>query len=443
MGRLIRPTTSAPVAIVLCALVVVAEGYDLIVYGAVIPLLRAEPGWHLSPSGAGLIGSQAYIGMLIGALVGGRWSDVSGRRRTVIGFVAWFTLWTVACALAPAPWLLGAARLLTGVGIGAVLPVVLALGREITPPRRTALVFTVLLAGVPMGGLLAAALGLVVLPALGWRAMFGAGAVISLVVLALAVARLPESTDYADRSHRPRPAPLRELFGPRLRLTSVVFPLANFMILLTWFGMNTWLITIMRAFGLAAESALLFSVTLNLGAFVGGFGLAALGQRWGSRPTAAIAAVVAAAGALGLTARPAGTAVLVLLVAVIGLGAQSALNMVSAAVADAYPVALRATALGWVQGLGRLGAIVAPALGGAILGAGLGPAAVLVAFAVAALAAAVILILLVVLGRDAPPRLRDDAPRPVSAGGPTSAPQGTGRPTGVSATRRSSRWSTL
>ncbi|MFC0112144.1 MFS transporter [Kibdelosporangium aridum] len=390
--------------VTLCALVVIAEGYDLIVFGAVLPSLLNEPGWGLTSATAGAVGSQAYIGMLIGALVGGRLSDVFGRRRFVLSSVGWFALWTSACAAAGQPWQLGMFRLLAGVGMGAVLPAVLALAREIAPPQRTALTFTILMAGVPAGGMSASLLGLVVLPTFGWRAMFAFGGAVTMVVFLLAVVKLPESHEFREKpANRTK---VTELFGRRFLATSLLFPVANFMMLLTWFGMNTWLTTLMRQLNYPLASALQFSMTLNLGALAGGFLLAAIGQRWGSRPAAAIGALIAGSAILACVMRPSTTAIFLLFVAVIGIGAQSALTLIAASVADHYPALLRGTAIGWTQATGRVGAIAAPTLGGWILAAQLGPRAVLVAFMIASLLGAVFLTVLMAMaaGRRMPRR---------------------------------------
>ncbi|WP_237102025.1 MFS transporter [Nonomuraea sp. MG754425] len=379
-------------AITICALVVIAEGYDLIVYGALLPSLLREPGWELTRADAGTLGSAAYLGMLVGALVVGRLSDLFGRRPFVLGSLAWFTVWTIACALAGAPWHLGVFRLLAGVGMGAVLPVVLALARELAPADRTGVVFTVLMAGLPAGGMLASLTGLVVLPVADWRVMFLIGGVASVIVLIVAFLRLPDSAEYRGRA--PDPIGFSVLFAPGLLLSTMLFPLANLMMLLTWYGLNTWLTTLMHDLSHPLASALRFSTVLNLGALAGSFALAALCLRWGTRRVAGLSALLAGLGILGCVLHPGSTVVFLGLIALIGAGAHSALNLITASVADSYPVALRATAIGWTHGLGRAGAIVSPSLGGWILEAELGPTMVLGAFMVTAVLGAVFLGLL-------------------------------------------------
>jgi AAHS family benzoate transporter-like MFS transporter len=390
-------TTSSWAVVALCATVVIAEGYDLIVYGALLPKLLAEPGWGLTTASAGEIGSFVYIGMLVGGLVGGRLSDTYGRRAIVLASIGLFTLWTFACATAQAPWQLGLLRLLAGLGMGAVIPSALALAKEYSPAGRTPLTVTILMAGVPIGGTAASLLGLAVLPSHGWRPMFLIGGAISVLILLVSVARLPESAQFLGaKAERTR---IAELFGRTYVLISILFALASVLNLLTWYGMNTWLTTLMRELHYPLASALQFSMTLNVGAVVASFAFAAAARRWGARPMAVLCALLTSAGILGLALGTTSTFLLLTLIALIGAGAHSALNMVIASVADSYPVRLRGSAIGWANGMGRSGAVIAPALGGWVLSTGLGPRAVFYTFASTALCAAVIVSVLVVVGR--------------------------------------------
>lgn len=400
-----RHVSSSWAVIALCALVVIAEGYDLIVYGALLPSLLEEPEWGLTSASAGVIGSMVYIGMLLGALGGGRLTDRFGRRRFIIVAVAWFMIFTAACALAATPWQLGVFRLLAGVGMGGVMPAALALAKEYSPTGRTGLTVTILMAGVPIGGTTAALLALNLLPTHGWRLMFWIGAAMSALILVVSALWLPESSAFLRQ--RGETARYRDLFGPRVRIVTILFAVAAFTSLLTWYGVNTWLVTLMRELGYPLSSALQFSLTLNVSAVLSSFAFAAAGDRCGTRPVAAACLVLTATG-IGLCAIGTGSVGLLLVfIALIGMGAHSALNLINASVGDTYPVSLRGTALGWSNGIGRLGAVVAPSLGGWVLG-GFGPRAVFVAFLLAALCSAATLVILTVRGRGTNRTVGDD-----------------------------------
>jgi MFS transporter, AAHS family, benzoate transport protein len=385
--------------VALCALVVVAEGYDLIVFGALLPSLLTEAGWGLDAASAGTIGSLVYIGMLVGALAGGRLCDRLGRRPLVIGATAWFGAWTLACALAGGPWQLGAFRLLAGIGMGAVMPAALAMAKEHTPEGRSALTVTILMAGVPIGGTAASLLALEVLPDHGWRPMFALGAGLSAIVFVAVLALMPESRDFTGATTA-ADSRMADLFGRRYLAQTVLFALAAFTNLLTWYGLNTWLTTLMRELDYPLSSALQFSLTLNIGAVVGSFAVAAAADRWGTRQIAILCALLSAAGVLACAIGTDSRGLLLGFIAVMGLSAHSGLNLINAAVGDSYPAALRGTALGWSNGVGRLGAVLAPMLGGWLLAAELGARSVFVAFLVSALLSAAVLAALVVLERN-------------------------------------------
>ncbi|GJF25865.1 MFS transporter [Streptomyces sp. HO565] len=381
-------TTRTWIVIALCTAAITVEGYDLIVFGVAMPDLLAERSWKLNASAVGTLGSLAYAGMLVGALVCGRLADRWGCRRLVLASVAWFTLFTVGCALAQAAWQFGLFRLLAGIGMGGVMPSVVALTKEYAPARRAALATTVVLAGIPVGGCIAALTAAGWLDGIGWRGLFGVGSLLSALVWAAALVRLPES-----RRHQPDPAGysagLREVVSGPHAMRTALFTLANFAILLTWYGLNTWLTQLMREMNYPLGSALRVTLVLNLGAVIGSFALAGLADRRGPRLIAAASAALAGAAVIMLSLGAAGTAIVLGSTALAGIGAQSALTLLNSWVASSYPDRVRATALGWVSGIGRVGAIVAPLLGGWILQAALGPTAVFYVFALtAALASA-------------------------------------------------------
>lgn len=186
------------------------------------------------------------------------------------------------------------------------MPSVLALAKECAPKGRTGLVITFTMAGVPIGGIIAALIGLAVIPAHGWRPMFAIGAAVSVLIFVLTLFLLPESAAFRQAQHTAQNAAtaakagLRNLFESRWALLSMLFAAATFMNLLTWYGLNTWLTTLMRHLHYPLSSALQFSLTLNMGAIAGSFLLAWAADRWGTTKLALTGSLIVAAALVGV-----------------------------------------------------------------------------------------------------------------------------------------------
>lgn len=385
---------------IVCWLFVVFDGYDLIVYGNVISSLQDE--WGISSATAGTLGSLAFLGMMIGAVLAGRLSDAIGRKQAVIGCVVVLSVFTTLCAFATGPFMFGAMRLIAGLGLGGLVPTSNALAAELVPRRWRAAVATMMMSGVPIGGSIAALLGIPVIPNWGWRPMFLFALVPLFVLVPLALKYLPNTHSKTDA---PAGGGFRELLGSRFRTISIMFALVTVVTLLAWYGLGTWLPKLMQNTGTDLGSALTFALALNLGAVAGSFITAWGGVRFGTVPTSIVAAFVAGVALLALLLSPP-TAVVYAIFVLAGVGTHGTQCLIIAAVASYYPDHLRGTALGWALGVGRIGAVAAPQIGGWLLAAGLGANSNFILFAVSALIAS---LLLTVVWKRFP--VSDDAPR--------------------------------
>lgn len=409
----------------ICFVAIVAEGYDLFVYGAVVPSLLAYEQWALTPQQAGFIGSLTPVGMLFGALVAGTVGDLWGRRKVVLVCIVWFSLAMGLCAIAPSPGFFGFSRFLAGLGLGGGLPTITALVIEYSPAQRRNLNNALVFVGVAIGGMLAAFLAIVVIPALGWRAMFFIGMFPLVTAVPLAYKFLPESIGFLVAKGRRREAeevarrfnltlpqatgPVRAeeetsarssrfsgisiLFSGRYLVATILFWIITFFSLLLVYGLTTWLPQIMREAGYSLGSALSFLLVLNFSATVGLVLIAVLADRLGSKPVVAVVFAAAAASIALLSSQPP-LLVIYVLVFMAGLGSLGVQPLVNAYVAGHYPASGRATALGWSLGIGRLGAITGPTYGGLVIASGFGLAWNFYAFAVPALVAALVTLLI-------------------------------------------------
>jgi len=375
----------------LCWVAVLLDGFDLVVVGTVVPALQSPEEWSLSGSGSTFVVTIGLVGMTIGALSIGALTDVVGRRKALIGAVASFSLFTLLCAFAPNAAVFGLLRFLAGIGLGGCLPTAIALVNEFTR-RNAGRATTTMMTGYHVGAVLTAALAIRVVEPIGWRWMFVIGALPALVVVPLMLRHLPESPAYLI-AHGRRPeaeeiarrhgleleaappvqttagATVRTLFTGGRLVTTVAIGVTSFMGLLLVYGLNSWLPTIMREADYELGTSLAFLLVLNLGAIAGLLVAGTVAERVGPR-TAGIVWFAAGAVFLALLSVKLPLAGIYLMVFLTGCFVFSAQVLVYAFTSANHPPQVRATALGWAAGVGRVGAITGPVVGGALLSAG-------------------------------------------------------------------------
>lgn len=414
-----RPRSRALVVALCCATIII-DGYDLIVYGTVVPsLLDGSAEWKLSEAETGLIGAYALVGMLFGAMMTGTVTDLVGRRRIMLGCIAWFTAAMGVAAIAPTPGFFGFARFLAGLGLGGVVPTAIALTIEYAHPRHRSRTNGLMFSGYSVGGILAALTAIAVIPQLGWRAMFWVGVVLGVALLPVAWRLLPESASFLLARGRREEAEtlarryrlaleeppaagdgaprglstLKALFVPRYVAGTLLFWLGTGVGLLLVYGLNTWLAQIMREAGYPLGSALAFLLVLNLGAIIGTPLFGALADRVGSKPVT-LGMFLTAALCIFLLSFELPSFLLFVLVGIAGACTIGTTILVNAYTANFYPAHMRATGLGWALGVGRLGAILGPIYGAFILASGWGLDANFYAFAAPAVLGAVSMLLI-------------------------------------------------
>lgn len=359
----------------LCWSAVALEGFDLVVLGVVLPSLLDEPAWGLDPATASLITTAGLLGVLVGALSAGPLADRFGRRTVMLITVVSFSVLSLACAFATGPWTFGALRFVAGLGLGGVLPVAIALVNEHGRPGRGGSATTILMTGYHVGAVATSLLGIWVIPTIGWQWMFVLGSVPALALVPLLALYLPDDAPAAPPAAgatTARPAtrnPIAQLVKDGYLPSSIAFWIASFMGLLLVYGLNTWLPEIMRAAGYGIGAALSQLLVLNVGAVLGLLVAGRVADRIGVRP-AAIGWFCAATVFLALLAvRMPGVGVYVG-VLLAGVFVFSSQVLVYAYISRHYPDHARASAIGVASGLGRLGAITGPVLGGLLLQAG-------------------------------------------------------------------------
>lgn len=409
----------------LCGFAVGFDGYDLIVYGTVVPALLEYQPWGLTPERVGLIGSYAIIGMLFGALLAGTVTDIIGRRKALLICVAWFSVFTAACGIVPSPELFGLFRFLAGLGLGGLIPVATALTLEYAPGHRRNITYTAMMASYNVGGLLAAGLAILLIPVFGWQVMFLIALVPLAIVVPLGLKYLPESIsfllaqgqrDEAEALSRRFGVPIQEvaravekeeetavhegrlhavktLLSRLYFLRSVAFWVASFFGLMLIYGLSTWLPGVMTVAGYSVGSALSFLLLFQGGAVIGNLVAGGLADRLGTKLVCGLFFAIAAIG-IALLSVKMPLVLIYLFAGVAGAGVFAAMVLVYAYIGQYYPPSSRATALGWAAGVGRTGAILGPIIGGLLVGAGLAVPWGFYTFALAGVIAAVIIFIM-------------------------------------------------
>ena len=429
------------------------DGYDLVVYGAVVSTFLHDPSHigNVTPAIAGLLGSYALVGVMCGALLAGMVGDILGRRKVMLMSYAWFSLGMALTAMATTTTAFGWLRFATGLGIGSLLATTAALVAEYAPKGRKNTINAITNGGIPLGSLLAALLAIVLMQHIGWRGMFWIGALPIVTLLPLAYFRMPESIAWlvsrgrvdearalSERTGVPMPeaapatasanAPAQAgklgfagLFSAHYLFPTLVLGLMSATGLMLVYSLNTWLPEIMLRAGFNAKGSLSFLAVLNGGSLFGALAASQAADRFGPKP---VVAACFATGALALVLLTLGfpLAGLLVIVAVVGLGTSGTQTLIYGFVANYYRTNVRAAGVAWCAGFGRLGGIGGPMLGSTLIGAGLALDAIFYVLAGLGVVGMLLTLLVPMARSQSQPAPMGAAPSPQPVRGDTPAP---------------------
>ncbi|MCO8089589.1 aromatic acid/H+ symport family MFS transporter [Acinetobacter indicus] len=377
-----------------CLLIILFDGYDLAINGVVLPLLMDE--WGLSAVQAGMLASTALAGMMFGAMIFGSLADKIGRKKVIMICIVLFSGLTFAGGFASNPTEFGILRFLAGLGIGGVMPNLVALTSEYAPKNMRSTLVTTMFSGYAVGGVMAALLGAWLTPSFGWEIMFFIAG-IPLLLLPIIWKFLPESLMFIVKENKqeqarpimarlapevqisnetkfelhqvdvPEAANVVSLFKRGRALNTLLFWLAFFTCLLTMYALSSWLPKLMMAAGYSMDNSLMFMMVMNVGAVVGIVGGGILADRFHLKPVLMFLGIMGAI-VMSLMGFQSNQFLLYSLVFLAGAASIGSQMLLYSYVAQYYPLAVRSTGIGWSSAIGRMGAIVGPILIGGLLG---------------------------------------------------------------------------
>lgn len=416
----------------LCTLAQMFDGYDITSIGMAVPSLSAA--WHIPGAAFANTFVMSSVGIMVGALLSGPAGDRLGRKPILIASLACLTVSSLACVYATSIPQLIVWRFVTGIGIGGIMPATVALTSDYVPERLRAPIVMVIFTGNPLGGFLGGQAIAQLLPHFGWQVIFWIGGLLPLVLIPVMLFWLPESPRFllargriSTRTERllqtlnieaagttGRPAahvvdvatgnPVTALFRDGMAITTVLVWILYFANLLSIYLISYWLPTVLNLSGLAPADSVFAASLMSAGPLVSVFAMAPLARVFGPQRVLAVMLVtgVVVIGIVGLANPPHDLLLLaIFLMGCCTVGSMTGINGMTAAL---YPARIRTTGMGWALGIGRLGGIGGPWLGGVLLVAGWPPRQIFLCACVTALIGTFCVVMLHIVKRRGEPQ---------------------------------------
>lgn len=400
--------------LILCMFfILMFDGYDVVIYGATIPLLKAD--WGISDIVAGSIGSYTTFGTVIGAVIFGVYADRFGKRRLIIFTTFLFSFFTLLAGFTTDPIFFTICRVLAGLGFGGVMPNIAALISEYAPTKHRAAIISFIFIGYSVGAMTASFSGQFFLEKYGWQPVYWVGG-LPLLLLPFIARIVPESIHSLMKKkdtkalvtvlrkiepalskdvqityikqNEIKKSSVRDLFKNKLGLSTMMFWLSCFCTFILMYSLNTWLPTLMMNVGYNLQSSLAFVAVLQLGSIVGTLVFGNIIQLLGFKRVL-IPLYLLCATCLVLIGYSQNIYFAYVLIGLIGASSLGLQNMSNAYVAQYYSADVRAAALGSTMAFGRIGSIVAPTYVGILLTFNLQPQFNFFAIGIAALFGAI------------------------------------------------------
>ena len=398
----------------LCGMVIVLDGFDAQSIGFLAPSMAGS--MHIPVRTFGPVFGAALFGLMISSMTAGLFADRWGRKWPIVASTVSFGVFAALTPLATSLSQLELLRFLTGLGLGGALANVVALLSEYAPKRMLSVYVSILFCGMPLGAILGGLVAWMILPRWGWQSVFYAGGILPLAVSFVLILTLPESVRFLEvrgadhrkiakimarispdlaspdlyaglsREDRRKSMPVIYLFKDGRALGTILLWIPYFMNLLILYFVVSWLPSLLQQAGAPVSAGITAVVLFSAGGLAGSFTAGYMMERWGAF-TVLLVEFVASTALIAALAFSQTFALTMAITLVLGFAVQSAQGGLGAVAATFYPTAIRSTGVGWALGVGRIGSIVGPMLGGLMLTLRWGPRQILLAGAIPALCA--------------------------------------------------------
>ncbi|MEO0419427.1 MAG: MFS transporter [Pseudomonadota bacterium] len=358
--------------LLLCAAVALMDGYDTQAIAFASPVIA--PQWDVETSAFGPVFSAALLGLMVGSTLFGAAADRWGRKPIICLATATFGLFSLLTATSDTMGELLLWRFLTGIGLGAAIPNLIALTAEHAPERHRAFALGVMFCGFPAGALICGLGAPSMVGIGGWKLIFVIGGVFPLMLAPILHWTLKESPDWLSNKSvdKPNLVPVGQLFGRRYRTLTAMLWLAFFANLFALYFFINWMPSLFSEAGLSFEVASRTTVVLNVGGILGGLLINPLIDRFGAFRVLPLTFGFAGVAVVLVGQIDPASNLLIPAIFCAGLGVIGGQLGGNAFAAGAYPALLRASGVGWALSVGRIGAVAGPAIGGLLLARGVG-----------------------------------------------------------------------
>ncbi|EMT0679453.1 3-(3-hydroxy-phenyl)propionate transporter MhpT [Acinetobacter baumannii] len=369
MEKISGQPSRAKITLLLCFAIAIFEGFDLQSMGVAAPRMRAE--FMLDNAQMAWAFSAAILGTLPGAILGGRFADIVGRKKILIFSILLFGIMSLLTAYAANFSLLLLIRFCTGLGMGGALPMMITLASEAVPDQHKGTAVSVMYSGIPFGGLLTSVVAMSLAGDAEWRHIFYIGGIAPILLIPLIMRFLPESNDYLQRKvQAQQTTPFFEVLFAKERLMSTIqLWISFFCTLVVLYFLLNWLPLLMGAQGLSKLQANYVQIGYNVGGILGSV---LMGVLLDKLRMSFVIKLIYLGILFSLCCLAISPTVALLALSAVGcglfiVGGQSALYGLAAMY---YPTEMRGTGVGAAVAIGRIGSFAGPLMAGFLLSLG-------------------------------------------------------------------------